>query len=471
MSFVQVEFPLFVAVVLAVYWGLGRRTWQNAFLVLASAVFYGWVHPWFVALLYGTAVVDFALALAIERWPARRWRLVTLSVALNLALLGYFKYTDFLAGSLVDALRALGLDARWDGLGVLLPVGISFYTFQSIGYVVDVARGELPAARRLRDYLLYVSFFPQLVAGPISRAPRLVPQIERDRTFSWEAARSGLSLALWGAFKKLVVADSIAPYVDKVFVLEAPAGPLIWAATLGFMIQIYADFSGYTDTARGVARMLGFELPENFREPFLSRTTPEFWSRWHMSLSTWLRDYVLGPLVGDAGAGRLRFAAATVATFVLVGLWHGASWNFVVFGLYQGLWVVIYGLLVRRLPAWTSRIPLGGALAAAFHLVVVGLVGSLMFRERHLDRLVSHLTTNPFVASPEELYAASVLVTVVLAGCAPMLAQWVYARTVRPALRSSPLYLPVQTTSWAAIAVLLFVFYRTTVQDFVYFQF
>jgi alginate O-acetyltransferase complex protein AlgI len=472
MSFVQWEFPVFFAVVFALYLVFGRRhSWQNALLVVASGVFYGFAKPWFLLLMYGTALVDFALAQAIERWPATRWRFVALSVTLNLALLGYFKYTDFFAENVVALARAAGADAHWSGLGVALPVGISFYTFQSIGYIVDVARGELRACRSLRDYLLYVSFFPQLVAGPINRANVLLPQVQRERVVTWGGFRSGLSLALWGAFKKLVVADSVAPYVDKVFVLDEPSGPLIWAATAGFMLQIFADFSGYTDTARGVGRMLGFELAENFREPFLARTTVEFWQRWHMSLSTWLRDYLLGPLVGDGGAGRVRFAAATVATFVIVGFWHGASWNFVWFGLYQGFWVVVYGLAGRRLLAAAAQIPGGSLALSLFHLVAVGLVGSLLFRERHVGRIVQHLTTNPFVATLEERYATSVLWTVLAAGCLPLLVQWAWSRWGRPLIADTPWLLPVQTTSWAVLVVFLFVFYRTTVQDFVYFQF
>jgi D-alanyl-lipoteichoic acid acyltransferase DltB (MBOAT superfamily) len=459
--------------VFVLYWLLGRRSWQNGLLLAASFVFYGWFHWWFVPLMVAAALVDFAVAQAIERYPRRKGLLVAMSVGLNLTLLGYFKYTDFFADQIALGLRSVGLDAHWRGLGVMLPVGISFYTFQTIGYTIDVARGELRARRNVFEYLLYVSFFPQLVAGPIERAGRLLPQVERQRTLSWEAARSAISLAVWGGFKKLVVAGSIAPYVDKVFVLEDPAGPMVWAATAGFMIQIYADFSGYTDMARGSARLLGFELGENFREPFLARTTVEFWQRWHMSLSTWLRDYLMGPLVGDAGAGRTRFALATVATFVIVGFWHGPSWNFALFGLYHGMWVVIYGLALRRMPSWTARIPprLGSAVSIGFHLIVVGLVGSLLFRERHLDRLVQHLSKNPFFAYNDQWIAAIVVLTVTLAGCAPLLAHWAYGRWLRPQIVGTPLHLPLQTTAWAVCGVAMFVFYRTTLQDFVYFQF
>jgi alginate O-acetyltransferase complex protein AlgI len=480
LSFVQAEYPVFLLIVLVLYWTIGRwapasvsarKSAQNVLLLGASLTFYGWFHLWFVWLMLAAALVDFGVAQAIERWPRYRSWLVLTSVTLNLSLLGYFKYVDFFAEQITAALRMAGLSAEWDGLGLLLPVGISFYTFQTIGYTVDVARGELRARRNLVEYLLYVSFFCQLVAGPIERSGRLLPQIERPRAFSWEAMRSGLSLAVWGGFKKLVVANSISPYVDKVFVLDDPAGPLVWAATAGFMLQIYADFSGYTDIARGSARMLGFELSENFREPFLAKTTIEFWQRWHMSLSTWLRDYLMGPLVGNAGAGRVRFALATVATFVIIGFWHGASWNYILFGLYHGLWVVAYGLLARKVPAGLARLPGASAVAVVFHLVAVGLVGSLLFREHHVDRIVQHLSKNPFVAEPAEWVATVVVLAMVAAGCVPLLLQWAYGRYLRPRVAASPWHLPLQTTAWAALAVAMFVFYRTTLQDFVYFAF
>ena len=470
-SFVQIDFPIFLLLVLALYWGIKRRRWQNLLLVVASAVFYSWVHPWFLLLLYGSAILDFSLAQVIVHAPAwRRW-CVAASVLGNLGLLAYFKYADFFVGNVVAALGALGVPGDFTTLGLLLPVGISFYTFQTMGYTIDVARGELEAREDFVDYVLYVSFFPQLVAGPIERAGRLLPQIESDRPWSWLALRSGVALALWGGFKKLVVADTLAPYVDKVFVLDAPAGPLIWAATAAFMIQIYADFSGYTDIARGSARMLGFELALNFREPFLARTTVEFWQRWHISLSTWLRDYLLGPLVGDGGAGRLRFGAATLLTFVLVGFWHGASWNFVLFGAFHGIMVIAYGLLPRALPSWARSLPGGGAVAVGFHLVFVGLVGSLLFRERHVDRIVAHLAQRPWAAGPDEWAATAVLLAVTGAVCVPLLIQWALVRLVVPRVEGSVAYLPLQTTSWALLVGAMFLFYRTTLQDFVYFQF
>jgi D-alanyl-lipoteichoic acid acyltransferase DltB (MBOAT superfamily) len=472
-NFVQIEFPIFLAVVFTLYWMLRDRRLQNGLLVVASGVFYGWIHPWFLILLYGSAVLDFSLGQAIARYPRQKRWFVSMSVLGNLGLLAYFKYFNFFVENTIFALQQAGVTTNLSTLQILLPVGISFYTFQTMGYTIDVYRGELKARTQFVDYLLYVSFFAQLVAGPIERAGRLLPQIETPRTFELAQVRSGFALAMWGGFKKVVVADTVAPYVDKVYILDQPAGPLIWAATAAFMIQIYADFSGYTDIARGTARMLGFKLVENFNAPFIARTTVEFWQRWHMSLSFWIRDYVLGPLVGDnpAGVSRWRFAWATLLTFVLIGFWHGASWNFVLFGLYHGFWVIAYGLIVRRIPPSAKRIPGGNALAIAFHLVVVGLFGSMLFREQHVDRIVQYLSVNPFVASPDEWVATVVIASVTAIVSVPLLLGYLFDVYVKPRVEQTVWHLPMQTTAWAFYGVMMALFYRVTAQDFVYFQF
>jgi len=471
-NFVQIEFPIFLVIVFTLYWVIRDRRWQNALLVIGSGIFYGWIHPWFLILLYGSAVLDFSLAQAIERYPRRKRWFVAMSLMGNLGLLAYFKYFNFFVENTIFALQQAGMTTNLTTLQILLPVGISFYTFQTLGYTIDVFRGELKARTNFLDYLLYVSFFAQLVAGPIERAGRLLPQIENDRTFDIEQVRSGFALAMWGGFKKLVVADTVAPYVDKVYILDQPAGPLIWAATAAFMIQIYADFSGYTDIARGTARMLGFKLVENFNAPFIARTTVEFWQRWHMSLSFWIRDYILGPLVdSQSGVSRWRFAWATMLTFVLIGFWHGASWNFILFGLYHGFWVIAYGLIVRWIPESAKRIPGGNALAIAFHLVVVGLFGSMLFREQHVDRIVQYLSVNPVAASPDEWVATLVILAVTSIVTVPLLVGYLFDVYVKPRVEDTVWYLPMQTTAWAGYAMMMGLFYRQTAQDFVYFQF
>ncbi len=469
MNFVQIEFAAFFAAVYAAYWLLGTLRRQNALLLVASAVFYGWVHPWFVVLLYSASIVDFAATNLMVTFPRRRNLFLVLSVGSNLTLLGFFKYFDFFVANVGALLTALGLEVHPAGLGILLPVGISFYTFQTLGYVVDVWRGELRPRNDFLTYLAYVSFFPQLVAGPIERAGRLLPQFERPRTWSSRGLETGITLMLWGAVKKVVIADSIAPYVDKVFALRDPAGPLIWTATAAFMIQIFADFSGYTDIARGTARLLGFELVENFRQPFLATSVSEFWQRWHISLSSWIRDYLLGPLLGPH-PGRLRFAAATLVTFLLIGFWHGPSWNFALFGLYHGFWTVVQGVVARpagrltRIPGW--QVP-----AIGFQLLGVGLVGSLFFREHSLTRIGQHLSKSPFSASEDEWVVTTVVASVTTLATVPLILGWAWDRWVTPRFAQREAYFPVRTSAWVVYALALWLFWRVTAQDFVYFQF
>jgi D-alanyl-lipoteichoic acid acyltransferase DltB (MBOAT superfamily) len=317
-----------------------------------------------------------------------------------------------------------------------------------------------------------VSFFPQLVAGPIERAGNLLPQVEKARTFGWDQTTSGLSLALWGMFKKICIADTIAPFVDKVFILSDPAGPLVWAASVGFMIQIFADFSGYTDIARGTARMLGFELVKNFKSPFLAASTPEFWQRWHISLSFWIRDYIMVPLLGSGSRLSLfRFIWATILTFTIIGLWHGASWNFIIFGAFHGVWMTIYTLANRRLPATVRNMPLGRPLAIVFHMVAVSIPGSLLFRETHLLRIVEHLQKNPFAASTDDWVATTVVLGVTLIAATPLIVSHYVEHYAWPYLEKSRWWLPIQTSAWGCYATMMFLFYRVTQYDFIYFQF
>ncbi len=478
MSFVQVEFVAFFAAVFVAYWTLSSlrdseraRRGQNLLLVVASAVFYGWIHPWFCVLLLGSALLDYTAARVIARWPGWRDAALVASIGGNLLVLGYFKYFNFFVGNVAAVFAATGVDADLTLLDIILPVGISFYTFQTLSYTIDVYRGDIEARESLLDVLVFVGFFPQLVAGPIERAADLLPQVERPRGFDLSRVLDGLTLALWGAVQKLCIADTLAPYIDKVFLLEEPPGPLLWAAALGFTVQLYADFSGYTDIARGTARMLGFELSENFRSPYLAATTPEFWQRWHITLSRWIRDYVLVPLV--AGARRVtrgRMIAAVTLTFVLVGLWHGARWNFVLFGLFHAVAISVYTLGDQAFPQlrrwWWAR-----PLAIAVHFVAVGVVGAMIFRESRLDRIVSHLQTSPWSGTLDDFVAASVVLGMTAAVAVPFSLGHFVTRYVAPGLRGSRWAAPLQTTAWAVFAVALFVFYRVGRSDFIYFQF
>ena len=458
MSFVSATFLVFLVVVLLVYWLVPGRRQQNAWLLLASLVCYGWVHPWFVGLVAFSTVLDFAVARAMERHPARKKVLLAVSIAGNLGLLGVFKYLDFF----LDNLAALGLTGG--SLGILLPMGISFFTFQTMSYTIDVYRGRITACADFLDYATFVCMSPQLTAGPIERAADLLPQLEKTRRFDAERMRSGLTLTLWGAAKKLVVADTLGLYVDRVFALEAPGGWLVHVGTLAFGVQILADFSGYTDMARGMARMMGLDLRRNFDAPYLAASPSEFWRRWHMSLSSWFHDYVYIPLGGNRN-GAARTIAATLATLLLSGLWHGASWHFVVWGAYHALLLV--GWRAGRLLLGSREPPRVLAVPVMFLLTNVGWV---IFREPTLDGLVGHFTRNPLAGSWDELVVTLVVLSLTCAGGLFLGLGGLAARALR-ARDGGPWSLPVHTLLWSLAVLVIALLGRDGARDFIYFQF
>lgn len=326
-------FVIFLAVVLPTYYALSHK-WQNRFLLIASYVFYGAWDWRFLSLLAASTIVDYAVSHAIGRSDddRRRRTLLVLSLAFNLGLLAFFKYFGFFVDSMNDLLAACGIGHLSWALQVVLPVGISFYTFQTMAYTIDVYRRQQVPPRDFIAFALYVSYFPQLVAGPIERAGHLLPAILGKRTVTPERIAAGLQLMLLGYVKKIAIADAVAPYVSEIF--ANPDGQTSLRLLLGlylFAVQIYGDFSGYSDIARGVSRLLGIELMVNFRQPYLSANITEFWRRWHISLSSWLRDYLYIPLGGNR-KGRRRTYINLMLTMLLGGLWHGAAWTFVIWG-------------------------------------------------------------------------------------------------------------------------------------------
>ena len=344
MLFNSADYILFLPLVLLVYLLLRRAGLraQNAWLLLASYVFYGWWDWRFLGLLFGTTLNDYLVGIGLERTaqPARRRALILLSIGVNLGVLGFFKYYNFFVSSFIDAFAGIGVHLQAPTLRVILPVGISFYTFQALTYTIAVYRREMRATRDAIGFFAYVAFFPQLVAGPIERARHLLPQFFRPRVITPDAFASGLRQMLWGFFCKLVVADNCATVVNRIFEHQAglPGSVLLLGSVL-FAFQIYADFSGYSHIALGTARLFGFELMQNFATPYFSQSHPEFWRRWHISLSTWFRDYVYIPLGGNR-ASKPRQAFNLLVTFTLSGLWHGANWTFIVWGVLNGLYVI-----------------------------------------------------------------------------------------------------------------------------------
>lgn len=348
---------LFFLCVSVLYWRIGARARQNIFILVASLVFYAWWDWRFCGLLLLSASIDFYCGRAIHRSVAlqtrRAWLLVSLCV--NLGILLYFKYCGFFIDSAIEMMEIFGVPVHRPVLNVILPLGISFYTFQTLSYTIDIYRQQFRPTNDFVAYCCYVCFFPQLIAGPIERAGRLLPQFTTDRKFEAEKAVSGLRLILWGLFKKICVGDSIAKYADAAYAQGVENAPSVAIfGTLCFGIQIYADFSGYTDIARGSARILGFDLVKNFRLPYLATSPQDFWRRWHISLSTWFRDYVYIPLGGNRHGIGLQCIAIMV-TFLLSGLWHGAGWNFIGWGVVHGFLVcisIIMGLSRLKWLGW-----------------------------------------------------------------------------------------------------------------------
>lgn len=403
MLFNSYAFLCFLPVVLAVYW-LTRHNlrWQNTVVLAASYVFYGWWDVRFLALIAGITAAGWTAGLAMGRYgrESRAGRAAcALCVAGCLGVLGAFKYYDFFVTSFREAFAALGWHFCLPLWRVVLPVGISFYTFQVLSYAIDVRRGKIPVCRDAVAFAAFVSFFPQLVAGPIERASDLLPQMLRQRNVSYAEVTDGLRQMLWGFAKKMLVADRCAPIVDAIYANPASGGTDLWAATVLFAFQIYCDFSGYSDIAIGTARLFGIRLTRNFNVPYFSRDVAEFWRRWHTSLMSWFRDYVYIPL-GGSRRGSLRAWGNTAAVFLLSGLWHGANWTFVVWGLYHALLFLPRRICGKRrnadkascvasgrlLPSWLEA----GQMGLTFFLVCVGWV---WFRSEEVSSAAGRLVT------------------------------------------------------------------------------
>jgi len=346
MLFNSSEFLIFFPVVLVVYYILNRRP-QNVWLLLCSYFFYGWWDWRFTFLLMTSTVLNFVCAWQIHRRPLMSRFFLVASLCGNFGILWTFKYLNFFADSAIRILNLFHFNPDVPTLKVILPIGISFYTFQTLAYTIDVYRGKLKPTNNFLDFALYITFFPQLVAGPIERATNLLPQFERKRTIDGQMVASGLFLILLGYTKKVGIADSIAPFVDSVFGNVNKSSIRLLSALYLFSFQIYCDFSGYSDIARGISRLFGFELMVNFNQPYLSKNITEFWRRWHISLSSWLRDYLYIPLGGNRH-GKGKTYRNIMITMILAGLWHGANWTFVLWGTLHGLYLVIHRFVVGQ---------------------------------------------------------------------------------------------------------------------------
>ena len=342
MLFNSIEFFLFLPMVFVLYWFVFNKNLktQNFLLLLSSYIFYGWWDLRFLSLIFLSSIVDYFIGLNLPNLNSNRKQKLLLfcSVAFNLTLLGFFKYYNFFVDSWINLLNSIGYQIKsiWT-LNIILPVGISFYTFQTMSYTIDVYRKKLKPTKNFLSFASFVSFFPQLVAGPIERASNLLPQMLKKREFKYEQGVQGFRLILWGLFKKVVIADSIAPTVENIFTnYQDFGGVTLWLGAIYFAFQIYCDFSGYSDIAIGTSKLFGIELISNFKFPYFSRNIGEFWRRWHISLSTWFRDYMYIPL-GGSKEGKWKSIRNIFLIFLVSGLWHGANWTFVFWGLFHSI--------------------------------------------------------------------------------------------------------------------------------------
>ncbi|WP_223549269.1 MULTISPECIES: MBOAT family protein [Aestuariivivens] len=344
MLFNSLDFALFLPIVFLLYWFVFRRhlILQNAFIVIASYLFYGWWDWRFLGLIIFSTIVDFFVGFFMaKQFDANTRKILLLtSIIVNIGLLGFFKYYNFFISNFVEAFSLFGTKIEANSLNIILPVGISFYTFQTLSYSIDIYKGKLKPTQNLIAFAAFVSFFPQLVAGPIERAKNLLPQFYKKRNFVYNQAVNGLRQILWGLFKKVVIADNCAQFVNLIFdnYTNYSASTLLLGAVF-FAFQIYGDFSGYSDIAIGTARLFGFDLKQNFAFPYFSRDIAEFWRRWHISLSTWFRDYIYIPLGGSRGS-KLQQVRNVFIVFLISAFWHGANWTFIAWGALHAFYFV-----------------------------------------------------------------------------------------------------------------------------------
>ena len=482
MNFNSLEFLVFLPIVFVLYWFVfQKREWQNLLIVTASYVFYGWWDWRFLFLIVLTSVCSFYSGVLIEHFEGqkRRQRLVcATNLIVNFLVLGLFKYYNFFADSLAQMIWGLfHYQLDWVSLNVTLPVGISFYTFQALSYTIDVYRKDVSVTKNIVEFCAFISFFPQLVAGPIERAKNLLPQFQRDRHFDYEQAVDGCRQMLWGFFKKVVIADRCAANLNPLWDSYADySGISLWGLAILFTFQIYCDFSGYSDIAIGCARLFGIKLLSNFNYPYLSRSIPEFWRRWHISLMTWFRDYVYIPL-GGSRCAQWKVILNTFIVFGISGLWHGANWTFVVWGLYHGSLIVLYKLLhintkdkdILAAGRWLPTIKDMCRVVVTFLLAVVGWV---IFRAETISQawdFVSRMFLTAFDDFHFRLGSINTFVAVLLL----MIVEYLQRN------RAHVLQFPdnrvfrcssVRYALYACIGLLMF-FYAGEVQTFIYFQF
>jgi D-alanyl-lipoteichoic acid acyltransferase DltB (MBOAT superfamily) len=479
MFFNSLDFAIFLPIVFVLYWFITQKQLklQNALIVLASYTFYGWWDWRFLSLIVFSSLIDFTIGLLLkkEEHQTKRKLLLWLSICINLGFLGFFKYYNFFVDNFVQAFSFFGSEIQSNTLNIILPVGISFYTFQTLSYTIDVYKGKLKPTRDLTAFLAFVSFFPQLVAGPIERATNLLPQFYKKRKFHYSKAVNGCKQILWGLFKKVVIADSCATYANIIFNNhEDFSGSNLVLGAIFFTFQIYGDFSGYSDIAIGTSRLFGFDLKQNFAFPYFSRDIAEFWRRWHISLSTWFRDYLYIPLGGSKG-GTLMKVRNTFIIFIVSGFWHGANWTFIAWGFLNALYFLPL-LLTNKNRVNTNVVAENSFLPSINELFKMALTFSLtvfawiFFRAESISHAFSYIDAmlNESIFKIPEVRPKYILILLVLF----MVIEWLGRRNyfaIETLFAKNPQF--IKWGFYILLGITILVFSNGEEQEFIYFQF
>jgi len=482
MLFNSIDFAIFLPIVFILYWFVANKNLklQNLLIVAASYLFYGWWDWRFLSLIIFSTIIDYSVGRMLERKKNQinRKVLLWISILVNLGFLGFFKYYNFFLDNLVTAFNFLGHPINPQGLNIILPVGISFYTFQTLSYTIDVYKRKMKPTKDYIAFSAFVSFFPQLVAGPIERATNLLPQFYKKRTFEYSKSVDGIRQILWGLFKKVVIADNCAEYANLIFNNSGDySGSTLVLGALFFTFQIYGDFSGYSDIAIGTSRLFGFNLMQNFNYPYFSRDIAEFWRRWHISLSTWFRDYLYIPLGGSRGGTWMK-VRNTFIIFIVSGFWHGANWTFIVWGALNAVYFLPL-LLTKKNRNNLDIVAQGKFLPPIKELLLMFLTFGLtvfawvFFRANNIGHAISYISeilspslfTIPKFVSMEKAFMAIIFVVIFI------LIEW-KGREEQFALASLGLKWrkPLRWTLYFMLAMTILLFGGSK-QEFIYFQF
>jgi D-alanyl-lipoteichoic acid acyltransferase DltB (MBOAT superfamily) len=442
-------------------------------ILIASYVFYGWWDWRFLSLIFISSITDYTIGLSLNKskFKNRRKLLLYISLIVNIGLLGFFKYFNFFIDSFIDFSTTFGFSINSSSLNIILPVGISFYTFQTLSYTIDIYRNKLEPTKDIIAFFAFVSFFPQLVAGPIERAANLLPQFEKRRYFEYEKAVDGLRQIFWGLLKKIIIADSCARNVDFIFAnYNTLSGSVLLLGTIYFAFQIYGDFSGYSDIAIGTAKLFGFDIMLNFAYPYFSRDIAEFWRRWHISLSTWFRDYVYIPL-GGSYCNKIKRIRNILITFTVSGFWHGANWTFVFWGFLNGLYYIPYMLLNRQKnhTGIVSQNKILPSIKESFQILstfFIILIAWVFFRAETIQHAFSYLThmfsANLFTL-PTSQRKNTILIIILL------IIEWIQRKKVH-GLDIDTLPIVLRWSIYLSTVIIILAFF-TTDKKFIYFQF